>query len=609
MATVYVGMDLRLDRRVAVKVLRPGLAADESFAARFRREARSAAQLNHPNVVSVFDQGHEGADMFLVMELVPGRSLREILRLEGALHPRAALDILDSVLCGLGAAHDAGLIHRDIKPENVILDEQNVKVADFGLARAVTTQTMTAQSGVLLGTAAYLSPEQVEHGFADARSDVYSAGLVLFEMLTGTKAVNGENPIHVAYQHVHGSIPAPSTLVPGLAPELDGLVAYAAARNPDERPDDAGALLTHVRRTRALLSTAELDLRPTPEQPGVADQAPVATVAVDRTTALPMPSQSEPTSAILTPGPGTAVAAREAGPPPPRRRGRWVAVALAAVLALGAVWFFVQGPGATATVPTVAGLEQAAALEAIETSGLRADVNEAFSEDVAKGLVITVDPTAGTETGKGSTVVLEVSKGPERYTVPTLVGTKASGAKAALDGVNLDLGETTEKFDEEAPKGQVLSQAPAAGQSVKKGTNVAIVVSKGRRPITVPNVVGKPADESTEALKALGLEVARGEAVNSDDVPQGSIVSQKPAKGTLFRGDTVTIVVSKGPVLVEVPGVVGRQRAEARQILVRAGFTVRINEVLGGFFGTVRSQDPAAGTPVPKGSTITLTVV
>ena len=254
MATVYLAVDERLDREVALKVMREHLVHDESFVTRFRREARSSASLSHPNVVAVFDQGEDDGNIFLAMEYVPGQTLREVMREEGPLSPRAALDVLEPVLLALAEAHAKGLIHRDVKPENVIInDNGTVKVADFGLARAVSSQTVTSTQGVLLGTVAYLSPEQVERGIADARSDVYAAGLMLFEMLTGTKAFTGETAIHVAYQHVHGGVPSPSSRVAGLPPALDELVAVATARDPDERPADAAEFLALVRRTRATL--------------------------------------------------------------------------------------------------------------------------------------------------------------------------------------------------------------------------------------------------------------------------------------------------------------------------------------------------------------------
>jgi len=285
MATVYIALDQRLDRKVALKVMRPDLARDETFVSRFRREARSAAKLSHPNVVAVYDQGEDDGHMFLAMELVNGLTLRQVMQAEGPLTPRAALDILDPVLQALGAAHSAGLIHRDVKPENVILREDGtVKVADFGLARAIDSVTSTAQTGVLLGTVAYLSPEQVERGVADARSDVYAAGLLLFEMLTGSKAFIGDSPISVAYQHVHSSVPLPSSRVNTVPVELDLLVARASARDPDNRPRDANELLAEMRQARRVLTPAELDLRPA----GLGGPAPASsTIALPRTEVVP----------------------------------------------------------------------------------------------------------------------------------------------------------------------------------------------------------------------------------------------------------------------------------------------------------------------------------
>ena len=299
MASVYLALDTRLDRDVALKVLRRDLAQDEAFASRFRREARSAARLSHPNVVSVFDQGDDDGHMFLAMEYVPGQTLREVMKAEGPLTPRAALDLMTPVLQALGAAHRAGIIHRDVKPENIILreDDGTVKVADFGLARAVSNQTSYSQTGVLLGTVAYLSPEQVERGIADARSDVYAAGLILFEMLTGTKAFVGDTPIHIAYQHVHGSIPAPSSRVPTVPAELDALVALATSRDPDQRPADAGDFLAEVRKSRAMLTPTELDRRP---EGSSAMGAGDSTVAVERTSALPVEASHQASTAPRT---------------------------------------------------------------------------------------------------------------------------------------------------------------------------------------------------------------------------------------------------------------------------------------------------------------------
>ncbi len=616
MATVYLALDERLDREVALKVMRPHLAHDETFVSRFRREARSAAALSHPNVVAVFDQGQDDGSVFLAMEYVPGLTLRDVLREEGTLSPRAALDVLDAVLQALAEAHTKGLIHRDVKPENVIInDNGTVKVADFGLARAVSSQTMTSSSGVLLGTVAYLSPEQVERGVADARSDVYAAGLMLFEMLTGTKAFTGETPIHVAYQHVHGGVPMPSDRVPGLPPALDELVAVATARDPDERPTDAADFLTLLRRARATLSPAVLDARPDGVAALAAASVPTATAALpvrDRSAVVPSrngsggsPGHARTTAIALPREPleGVVVAGGD-------RRGRnwWPAAFASILLAAATAWFFFLGPGAMATVPSVLDRTQDQAVSALESAHLDPTVSEAFSEEVAKGTVMGVDPGVGASVRRGSEVVLTVSKGPERYAVPSLVGSSLAEARRQLAASNLALGKVTEAFSEKVPEGQVVSLSPKAGASAKRGAAVALVVSKGRQPIAVPDFTDQSAKTAQQELTDLGLKVEAAKQENSDTVAKGDVISQSPRDGTLFKGDTVTLVVSKGPVLVDVPNVIGKQVTEARTILEAAGFTVKVERALGGIFGTVRFQDPENGK-APKGSTVTVTIV
>ena len=630
MATVYLAVDERLDREVALKVMLPHLAHDESFVTRFRHEARSAASLSHPNVVAVFDQGEDGGYVFLAMEYVPGQTLREVLRDGEPLSPRAALDVLESVLQALAQAHATGLIHRDVKPENVILnDNGTVKVADFGLARAVADNTATSTSGVLLGTVAYLSPEQVERGVADARSDVYASGLMLFEMLTATKAFTGETPIHVAYQHVHGGVPSPSSRVPDLPPALDELVAVATARDPDERPADAGEFLELVRRTRATLSPTALDARPRGMAAAVAASVPTSTAALPlggatagsaagaalaRSGGSPSAVETRPrsdTAALELPAPpleGRVVGGRGADGGGRRRRW-WLVVVAVLLVAAAAGWFLLLGPGATATVPSVVGRTQAQAVTAVRTASLDPKVTEAFDEKVPKGEVVRADPAPGTSVPRGSDVVLVVSKGPERYAVPSVVGMTLAEATARIEGVALEVGKVTKAFSEKVPEGQVISANPKPGASLKKGTAVALTVSKGRKPIEVPDLTGKNAKNAARNLAALGLAVDATRQENSDSVPKGRVISQSPRDGTLFKGDTVTLVVSKGPVLVEVPNVVGQQVQRARRILEDAGFTVEVREALGGFFHTVRLQDPGAGSKVPKGSTVTLTIV
>jgi serine/threonine-protein kinase len=600
MASVYIAMDQRLDRKVALKVMRDDLSKDQTFVERFRREARSAAILSHPNVVAVFDQGEDDGHVFLAMELVNGLTLREVMHSEGPMTPRAALDILDPVLQALGAAHSAGLIHRDVKPENVILREDGtVKVADFGLARAIATTTLTAQTGLLLGTVAYLAPEQVERGTADARSDVYAAGLLLFEMLAGSKAYIGDSPIHVAYQHVHSDVPVPSSRVATVPAGLDHLVARASARDPDLRPRDANELLAEMRETRLWLSPAELDAEPAAAF-GVATDP---TMALSRTTVIPAVRPSTVT-AVAAPGP------RWQPPPLGPLSGRtWLGGLIALVLVAAASLFFTVGPGAKTAVPRVAGSPSQVAQQALTRSHLAARVVRSFDEAFKVGVVMASDPPAGREIRRGSTVTLTVSKGPERYDVPELVGHSQAEAEKRVIATRLTVGEVTKTFSETVPEGQVISTSPSASASVKRASAVALVISRGREPIGLADWTGHPLDQAVAAMTKAKLKVDATSKQFSDTVAKGSVISQSPATGTLFRGGLVTMVVSKGPELVVVPNVISQQEEPARVTLEKLGFTVKVERALGGIFGTVRLQSIPEGTKAPQGSTIILTVV
>jgi serine/threonine-protein kinase len=635
MASVYVALDGRLDREVALKIMRPGLATDDVFVERFRAEARSAARLNHPNVVAVFDQGEDDGEVFLAMELIEGKTLRDVIHEEAPLTARESLAILEPILLALRAAHAAGMIHRDVKPENVIVRRDGeVKVADFGLARAITNQATTSQTGVLLGTVSYLSPEQVERGVADTRSDVYAAGLLLFEMLTGRKAVTGGTPIQIAYNHVHGSIVAPSTLVPAVPTVLDDLVARATAVEPDDRFESATAFVTALREVRRGLSASELDQRGTgPDPAGSAVLAPTSATAqlspVDRdqsaeAAAVPERHRTRPNDvgrAALAGLPvhddGPALEHTAAMPIERRggrgRRRRWP-LWLAAVLIVGGAsfggWWFTAGPGGSTLVPAVVGEQLSQAAGEMRQASLSMETVEEFSEARAQGVVLRVEPGAGSELGKDSTVRVVVSKGKERYAVPTLVGVKVGDTGAALSPLNLRLGERSRAWSETVPEGVVISQDPAPGESVKRNTAVSVVVSKGRRPIEVPTVTGTPFEAASATLTKAGLTVQRGDDVNSDSVPAGQVVSQSPDKGTLHQGDPVKVVVSKGPVMVQVPNVVDQPDAAADKALTDLGLKVDKQYPFGDLFEKkVRAQDPAAGTSVPKGSTISLTIV
>lgn len=594
MGSVYVALDERLDREVALKIMRPDLARDEEFVRRFRREARSAARLTHPNVVAVTDQGSDDDFVFLAMELVRGQTLRQVIRRDAPLPVREALDFTEGIVRALDAAHQAGLVHRDVKPENVLIGAHGVKVADFGLARAVTTDTVTGDSDVLLGTAAYLSPEQVESGRADERSDVYATGLLLFEMLTGEKAFPGDSPINVAYQHVHGTMPRPSDAVPTVPPAVDDLVRRSTAKNPDDRPANAGAMLHELHLTRDRLGSVALDQVPRPQSPDFTDDHETGPLDPDSTQQI---------------GRG--------GPPPTGRTGRrrwpWIAGLLVLVLlvagGLGA-WAFTAGPLGKVSVPTVAGKKQGRAVDAVQHAGLHARVNQVFSEKVPRGVVVSASPGAGDEARKNSTVTLTVSKGAERYTVPSVVGKSEAGARTAITDAHLRVGKVTRAYDEKVANGKVARVTPDGGSAQKPRTDVDLVISKGQQPIDIADVTGQPKADARQTLTDAGFTVKFGAAQHSDTVPAGDVISQDPPNGTGHKGDEIQLVVSKGPVMVTVPKVVGMSSGAAKEKLESLGFQVKTSyPLLVPVLFQVQGQSVKANTRAPKGSTITIDVV
>ncbi|WP_432562817.1 Stk1 family PASTA domain-containing Ser/Thr kinase [Kineococcus sp. SYSU DK003] len=594
MGVVYRAEDERLDRAVALKVLRSDLAHDPTARARFVREAKSAARLGHPGIVAVLDQGvdSEGGTetAYLVMELVDGRTLRDVVLDSGALTPGEALGVTADVLDALAEAHRKGVLHRDVKTANVLVaDDGRVKVADFGLARAASTsgQSTTVGTGDLMGTAEYLAPEQLEAREPDARSDVYGVGVMLYEMLTGAPPFTGESPFSIAYKHVHEPVPPPSTKVPGLPRALDALVLDALAKDPFERPADAGEMLEQLRAVRSSLTPEQLAVRAVPSE---------APATVGGTTRLEKVRASDP---------------RPQGHQGHRsRRGLLVGlVLLVLAVAAGLSWYFLAGPGAYTTTPSVAGRSPQEARAQLQAAGLDVEEQQGYSDTVAEGLVVQTDPAAGDRVRKDGTVTIVVSQGVQTFTVPGVVGTPRDEAQDQLVSTGLAVGDVTEDFSEDVAQGSVIASTPAAGEVVPHDTPVALVVSKGRQPIDVPDVVGQSRDAAQEAITDVGLAVGEVTEQISESVPKGAVVSQTPDDGTLFRGDAVALVVSSGPPLVAVPEVQGKNVDAARQQLEGLGFQVRVENVLGGVFGTVRSSDPAAGQSIPKGSTITLTVV
>ncbi len=682
MSTVYLATDQRLEREVALKVLHQHLAGDPAFLDRLGREAKAAARLSHPHVVGVLDQGEDRGIAYLVMEYIKGHTLRDVINDKGALTPRLALALIDPIVEGLGAAHAAGLIHRDIKPENVLIsDDGRIKLGDFGLARAITTSTST---GALIGTVAYLSPEVLLGRQADARSDIYSLGIMLYEMITGRQPFDGEVPIQVAYQHVNSAVGAPSEHTPGLAAEVDELVLWCSANDPDQRPVDGSALLQELRHIRTNLSDAELDFQPPaaaaaaaasaasagapgtepaagPGRPGNAG-SPAGAFPTEVIGAQPHSTEvisragSHPTSILAATarrpafGPlsapeeaavGDDDRAGDAGPPSKREQRRqdkltdrerqraaatptralragssrrrgiiWILVlVLAALVAGGAGWFFGMGPGSPGTVPQLANKTVAQAQELLRTAGFQSVSKDVFDDDVPAGLVVGSDPEAGQVIRKFQPVALAVSKGPELFPVPELVSQPLDPAKSALNEAGMALGQVAETYDEAAAAGTVLAQEPLSGVQVRRGTPINLTVSKGPEPLPVPDVRGQEQGAAVQAIEAAGLSaVVAPVTVHDRNVPQGAVVAQDPATGTLTRGGAVTLTISKGPKLVEVPSFVGKQAKEARQALEALGFRVEVENILGGFFGTVREQEPK-NRAVPEGSVVKLQVV
>ncbi|GHA84551.1 Stk1 family PASTA domain-containing Ser/Thr kinase [Streptomyces chryseus] len=614
MATVYRAVDTRLDRVLALKVMHPTLAADASFVDRFIREAKSVARLAHPNVVGVFDQGTDGAYVYLAMEYVAGCTLRDVLRERGALQPRAALDILEPVLAALGAAHRAGFVHRDMKPENVLIgDDGRVKVADFGLVRAVDTVTST--TGSVLGTVSYLAPEQIEHGTADTRADVYACGVVLYEMLTGAKPHTGGTPAQVLYQHLHEDVPAPSAAVPGLAVELDELVAGATARNPEIRPYDAVDLLAQARVARAALSDEQLDAMPPQGRAavthdGAEDRTSVIPRAVNTTGATTGSTDDEPlnrTSRLQMPPPGPAAPRRtRAGALAPRRGVFAVVAAVLLALGIGAgVWYI--NSGQFTRVPSLLGQTEKEATKRLSAAGLDVKkVQRAYSETYDRGTVMNSDPASRARIRDNGSVTLVVSRGPRTVKVPDVEGLPLAKAKAELKKAALAPGIVTRAFDDDVPQGSVVRTDPRAGTERHPDSAIAVVVSKGTR-IKVPDVTGESVEDATSELEDAGFAVKVASARITSPHEAGAVAKQSAAGGSeLAKGDTVTLTVSKGPRMVPVPDVVGESVDDAKRALRDAGFEVEVDRPFLSFSDEIAGQSVEEGDKAPEGSTITI---
>ncbi|QJY49554.1 Stk1 family PASTA domain-containing Ser/Thr kinase [Pseudonocardia broussonetiae] len=573
MSIVYRGTDTRLDRPVAIKVMEPRLAADPAFRTRFEREARSAARIDHPAVVDVYDQGRHVDDsgghgpepvLFLVMELVEGATLRDVLRMRGQLGVPGAVAVLDRVLAGLAEAHRLGLVHRDVKPENVLISHTGeVKVADFGLVVAAA-QAGASHVGTIMGTVAYLSPEQVATGSADARSDVYAAGILLYELLTGTPPFTGDTAISVAFRHVNDRVPPPSLIAGDVPPELDALVLRATDRDPAARPADAGALLGELRRVAHRLEVPRVPV-PAPPRPAqhatepVTHPGPVVMPGPRGTQALPAGPPRGATSTDLAGPPAGGTLHGGAGDPFPdhrraRRRSRRafaVGIALVLVLALvvGAVAWW-MGSGRWTQVPALVGVQQTAAAELLDDYGLvTGPATTTFDNAAPAGAVLAVDPPVGAQLLRGEIVTLTVSTG--RPVVPPVeAGTDVAGAEQLVRdaGLTPTRDSSDAEFSDSVPEGAVIRTEPPAGQAVDIGGAVTLVVSRGVEPppaparVSVPMVVGQTASAAQALLDELGLSTVVQStlpfALNEDP----TVIGQSPAAGTVVEEGTQVVL-------------------------------------------------------------------
>ena len=612
MATIYYALDLRLDRPVAVKIMHPHLANDEDFVGRFIREAKAAAALAHPNIVAIQDQGWNESGVpavFIVMEYIEGFTLRDVISEQGALGVNESLRYFAPVLSAMSAAHKSGILHRDIKPENILISKDGrVKVADFGLAKgAQLGSTLTVESSVILGSVSYLSPEQVQRGLSDMRSDVYSLGIVLFEMLTGKKPFDGETPIQIAYMHVNENVAAPSTLNSSIPAELDEIVLKATANNPDKRFKDAGemheqvlALLTKLDPNRRQMSL-ELDIPiPKGKSPKRKREKPSKfDIIKNITTQLDLKRGN-----VMRENSGTTKRKRKVSNRVKRNR----AIALLIVLLIiGTSWYRISGPGNKIVVPSLAGMSQTQAANAVAELGLKVDViREVFSEDVPKGKVLTSDPAGGGRVDVAGTVHLIISKGKDRIEVPDLAGLTIEAAAALLKSKNLKIGRVSEVFSDELEAGLLIDGNPSSGSPVRKDSTIDLIVSKGLEQVELSNFQGKTSDQAQSELTAAGLIVS-SKYEYSDSIPIGTVISQTPSDvSTVGKGEKIELVISKGPSKIFIPNVYSLSKLVATKILEDLGFKVEFKYIAKK--KSVTNVSPKTGTAVTPGSTVTITL-
>jgi serine/threonine protein kinase/beta-lactam-binding protein with PASTA domain len=615
MATVVRARDEVLEREVALKLLHGHLAGDATFLDRFRREARAAARLSHPNVVALYDWGEDDDGSYMVLELIEGPSLRDVLRIRGRLTPSEALALVGPAAAGLQAAHRVELVHRDVKPENVLLAEDGtVKVTDFGLARAAASSTQTFGADVIVGSPHYLPPEAVDGRPVDARSDVYSLGIMLYELLVGRPPFEGETPLATALQHTTSEVPAPSSLVPGIPRAVDEVVLTATAADPEDRYEDAGAFAAAL--SAAVPEGASpVDLRDGRRDTILLPVDATETMVPGRTTTVPR------RRAAGVPAPSTATGVfgsngeldGDEEPRRPRRgRRRFLVGLLLLVLAgLGSLLLYDQVVAPLTPVPDVLRADVASATTQLEEAGfaVSVDSNGVYSVEVPEDHVVRQSRTG--EARRGAEVVLTLSLGPRSVPLPVLRGEPEEAAAEQLRTDGLEV-EVRRAFDEEVPAGEVIGTEPGAGETVDEGSQVVLVVSQGRQPIEVADVVGRPGDEAVAALEEQGLRAVVVDRVHHESAPEGTVLSMTPPAGEIrYRGDQVELVLSRGPAPFEVPDVRGEREDDARRILEQLGLRVEVIHVDTLFVprrGRVQEQDPSPGRTVRRGELVRLYV-
>ena len=616
MATVYLATDLRLERRVAIKVMHGHLADDSQYKARFIQEARSAARLAHPNVVNVYDQGQDGETAYLVMEYLPGITLRDLLMEHKVLTTMQAMDIMEAILSGLAAAHKNGIVHRDLKPENVLLaDDGRIKIGDFGLARAASANTATGNA--LLGTIAYLSPELVTRGVADTRSDIYAVGIMLYEMLAGEQPFRGEQAFQIAHQHANDTVPTPSTKNPRVPAELDELVLWATARDPEQRPRDAKAMLDQLHETEALLRLDEPATSVIATQRTMIMPSAVASQSNTGDTQILSPKARHRTGPILTETANRLAVASDKR----RRRGFWLfaLVILIAALAGGTGWYFGSGPGAQVAIPDLAGQSPAAA--SATRTGLGFTVNptrgQAPSVKVPKGAVVQTTPPIGTRAPKNSQVTLLLSTGPQLLSVPVLIGQPEKAAIQKITDARFvyDSKVSTRQFDAKVAQDTVMAAFGAGGLDLSTATTygenqpISLVVSAG----AIPDVAGLSVANATQKLKDVNITATPGRNTFSDTIPAGNVIGIELADGQVVRpGNSLPLTVSKGKEQIAVPDIVGMSWDKAKKALTAASFTFTYdNKAVADIFPAsfrVATTNPAFGQSADKGSSVKVTL-